>query len=453
MSATFNCPHCDKEYPNKASLIGRKVRCSKCKDVFQLQGDGTAVKIELIVKRPEAPQQAAAEAANTSRTTALAQELTRRQKQQVKKGITKRLEKNRNALRDAAMEAVAQVGEEQERAKVERKKESSSRLPSSVKVHLSGPVQKSTGRPMVLLLSTLLVLAVLVGLLLAEDTPQRIALDAFAQTIEDEYYAYPLRMDGYRKRMWLYSRDGVALPPLIVNADSATFDEPVEVKWSDLVAVSQKHLGGMSLMRQFAIWVSSDKQAMVEQLWAEYQQKHVFSSFLALLKQRNINYMHCSEYPKILADNGFSDLSIYVASLLLAGTSDASGTECRDYGLISSLTADNAEFHLLHGKRSMELIEKGNEYSIAMSGAFSGIVVGFTGIVGEPDEWRVLDLRFGDDMRAFFGEKHNPLIALTLRAHQNFQKAYADADDNSTNAEEDTDIFDSGGFGQGGGQP
>ncbi len=47
MSATFACPHCGATYPVKPVLVGRAVRCTKCKNAFKLRDDGIADKVEM----------------------------------------------------------------------------------------------------------------------------------------------------------------------------------------------------------------------------------------------------------------------------------------------------------------------------------------------------------------------------------------------------------------------
>ena len=117
MSATFCCPHCDKSYPKAPSLIGRKVRCSSCKNIFQLHGDGTAIKV--LAPGPDADK-AKVQAQAAAATAAV----TRRQKTQAQKSITSRIEKGRSALRDAAKDAIAaQIDSEQTRSSQPKKKE------------------------------------------------------------------------------------------------------------------------------------------------------------------------------------------------------------------------------------------------------------------------------------------------------------------------------------------
>jgi len=45
MATTFTCPHCQASYPFKPVLIGRPVRCTTCRQAFQLGADGIAVPV------------------------------------------------------------------------------------------------------------------------------------------------------------------------------------------------------------------------------------------------------------------------------------------------------------------------------------------------------------------------------------------------------------------------
>ncbi len=423
MSATFGCPHCDKQYPNNPSLIGRKVRCSSCKKVFQLQGDGKAIKIEIMEQDQSAPKKGP----STTRAS-VTQQLTKRQKTSVKKSITKRIEKGRSALRDAAKEAIAsQIGEGEsaDQVKKDSKKSSAVRPAREIEVHLSGAdTLPGKLKKLFLIVVALIVLVILYALLFVEPTPERAALNAYAGTVDPEQIAYPHRMNEYRSRMWLYSRDGTDLPPIVVNADKSEIVDIGEINWSNLIDICQKHVGGMSLMPNFGIMVNSDKQAMVEDMWENYQHKYDVPKFFKLLNQKNIKFHYCSKIPELLSQNGLSDREVYIVSLLLAGTRNKQGSACLDFGIISSLTADFAHVYEFHGKRGMELVERTNEYAISMTGPFCGIIIGFKGIQDRADEWRVLDMRLDESMSVYYDKKHNPLKILSNKARNALLNAF-----------------------------
>jgi hypothetical protein len=45
MATTFPCPHCRATYPLKPVLVGRPVRCTQCRQAFQLGADGIALPV------------------------------------------------------------------------------------------------------------------------------------------------------------------------------------------------------------------------------------------------------------------------------------------------------------------------------------------------------------------------------------------------------------------------
>ena len=59
MSDLFACPHCGAEYPRKPVLVGKVVRCTKCRNPFKLRPDGIA---DAVVESPSSAITAAADA-------------------------------------------------------------------------------------------------------------------------------------------------------------------------------------------------------------------------------------------------------------------------------------------------------------------------------------------------------------------------------------------------------
>lgn len=435
--STFGCPHCEKTYPANASLIGRKVRCSGCKGVFQLQGDGTARKVDLPESQHAAGQQ---QKAATAKHVDVTRQLTRRTRRQVKKSLTERLD--RGALREAAQQALAaaEAGDSQsdDAQKPSPASGSSLQRPArEIQVHLS---KRQGLRPSVKIALYTAVAAVVLLLIVVvgfnETPPERRALDYYAGTVDLEKISYPTRMRVYRGRTWVYTRDGVDLPPVIVDADKAEITNADQIDWSQITATCREHVDGMSLMRQFAILVSSDKQAMIERLWDEYQQKHDIARFYKILRNEQIRFLHCRKLPVLLSQSGLSQRDVYIVSLLIAGTRDQNGSPCIDFGLISSRTAEAAHVYEFYGSRGLELVERTNEYAISRTGSYCGLIIGFSGVQGHPDEWRVLDVRFGKEMDMFYDLKYNPLITLSNRAMNLIMNAYANPDYEDEEVEE-----------------
>jgi hypothetical protein len=68
MSDLFACPHCGAEYPRKPVLVGKVVRCTKCRNPFKLRPDGIA---DAVVESPSSAITAAADAKPESAPTAV----------------------------------------------------------------------------------------------------------------------------------------------------------------------------------------------------------------------------------------------------------------------------------------------------------------------------------------------------------------------------------------------
>ena len=420
MAAVFNCPHCEKSYPNNPALIGRKVRCSECKGVFQLQGDGVAIKVEVAEKKSAQP------GTNMAAKTQLTQQLKGRSKRINKKALTERIQNSRSALRDAAEAALSGVQEEKEEKYREEKKVKSSKLEAakSVEIYRSRQTNGGPFKTLCLALAFLVFAVCVIFFLLSEPSPQKTALDDFSKRVGKQLSEYPQRMNEYRKRMWIFTRDGINQPTIILNANMASLGDPVELPWDNYRSICQEHFGGMSLMPFLAIMVSSDKQAMVDQLWQSFDFKYDYFSFLRLLNRRGVKFILCSEVPKILKQAGVSDRDVYILSVLLAGTEDGTGSPCFDFGLLGNIAIERVDVSEFNGVGGMELIERANEYDVAGAVTFSGLVLGCSGVAGRADEWRVFDLRRGGGMSEFYDVKHNPFTTLSERTAEYLKKTY-----------------------------
>ena len=422
MSAVFPCPHCGKNYPNKSSLIGRKVRCADCKGVFQLQGDGKAVKIVLEDKK----SQKVGSGSGTANQH-ITRQLTHRTKRVNVENLNARIEKSRTSLRDAADAALSRAAESVD-AQVEEKPRSRSEKLASLK---SMEIHRRQQRPAKFQLRyfwmamCVLFLAVITGFIyLSEDSPAQKALDDFSERVDKEFVHYPLRMKEYRKRMWIYSRDGNELPPVFLNVNVARMDKQEELPWQRLVDICQKQFGGMSLLPSFAILVDSEKQAMVDQMWEQYSEKKYIEGFYKQLQSKGIRYIHCRTVPDLLKQEGVTDREIYIISLLLAGTSDEKGSPAKDFGLISTIKAQSTFICEFKGTGGMKLIERANDYDMLGSADFCGLALGFSGIPGRTDEWRILDLRHGKSMDDFFENRYNPFITLVAHVKSTINSQY-----------------------------
>lgn len=429
MAATFHCPHCEKAYPNNPALIGRKVRCSECKGVFQLQGDGVALKVE--TAKPKVEQQG-------QRSATARQQLTRQLKSRTKrlKGQSpdEKIANSRSALRDAADAALSGVQEERKQEEDTRRQQKSSRMAAakSVEIYRSGTTNSpARSTKIVLALLVFCGLSYFVSVLFVDAAPEVQALRDFSKRVGKERASFPLRMNEYRKRMWIYTRDGVESPHIILNADNARFVGQYTLDWSKISEICHRHFGGMSVLPFFAIMVSSDKQAKVEKIWEQYVDKFYLEGFYKLLKDQGIRFVHCRNIPSLLSDQGLSEVEVYVVSILLSGTADESGAPCPDFGLLSTISAEGVLLYEFKGAGGMELVERASAYEVLGSSHFCGLVLGVTGIAGQANEWRILDLRQGPSMSQYYQEQYNPFYTINDRAkkyiHTHFGNPHPEA--------------------------
>ena len=418
MPKTFNCSYCSKEYPHSATLIGKKLRCSGCKNVIQLRADGSVVKI---VERKDTEQVA------NKKTKEQSQPLTKRQKKQVEKTLTRSLERRKSALNAAAQDAIKSFDDTLQN---DHKPQQEKSAPATTTIGASSQVDgqkhkvvRSTyaqkhqiNSTAIIGVFSLLISIVVLLFYFWEPAKERVALAAFSKTVPSEFSRYPLKLEAYRNRMWLYTRDGVEAPPIVLNAKHAEITFLERAEWSELSRWCNEMLKDMSLVRRFGMWVSSDKQVQVETLWNNYVDKSNLPMFYGLLEEKGIKFMHCEIVPAKMKERGFSEPVIYVASLLLAGTGDKHGRPCRDFGLASDQYAEVMEIYEFNGDKSLTLVEKQNEYEISGGSHYTGLIVGFINTSESESEYRVLDIRFDRTMSDFYKDIYNPLRKLTKSA-------------------------------------
>ena len=434
MQRTFLCPHCDKKYPVLPTLVGRKVRCTKCKSVFQLQYDGIAIKVETNTESDE-PSRTALEAkpgAPALDKKSLGQGIgrdkgasqTRPQTRAIKRK-TERIRQIRSSLKDAADSVVDSMSPATEAAP-ERGSQSSSEAvvrdglsePTLAPVVLTGEGKRQSQmrtRFMMVLGAALFLLYIISAM---EPTAQQRALTDFSSTLPDEQRKYPHKMPAYRERMWIFTRDGVTLPPLVLNAKDATLLEAQTFDWASVVAACAPQLEGLEKHAKFAMWHEIGRAAEVEQLWAQQPNNQNIEEFYLSLAKKGIAFLRYEQLQAKLFDHGLPGELVYTASLLLAGTRSATGAACRDMGLQNGLLPKQLILSEFSRADGYLLIDAEGGYRHGSSHHYTGLVAGFVGFPGRADEWRVLDFRIAEAMDAFYVKKHNPLLVAAKRAHE-----------------------------------
>ena len=124
-----------------------------------------------------------------------------------------------------------------------------------MKVLLSGrKSQRDTNKRVLSFLAILAFIIVLIVSFIPAVTEQQQALNAFAQAVGKNQYAHPHRMEEYRKRMWLYSRDGTNLPPIILNAAEAEQKLTARCDWTVVLSNCASVLEGKVFSKKFGIF-------------------------------------------------------------------------------------------------------------------------------------------------------------------------------------------------------
>ncbi|NRA38380.1 MAG: hypothetical protein HRU15_09590 [Planctomycetes bacterium] len=107
MAESFDCPHCDAFYSIMPTLVGRKVRCNRCKNVFQLQPDGIAIKVG-VPSATASSSQTALEKSTPEAARGIPVKKQRSHTAAIRKD-TQRIQKMRSSLQDMANKAIEDI--------------------------------------------------------------------------------------------------------------------------------------------------------------------------------------------------------------------------------------------------------------------------------------------------------------------------------------------------------
>ena len=425
MARTFVCPHCEKQYPALPVLVGRKVRCSGCRELFQLAFDGIAKKVgstQTSIAEPDVAGGSALEAkpGNQKATLGTQQPAAKSRPQAgAIKRKTERIKRMRESLQQATAQAIDSI-EETAPKDVKSERELSAQATTTHSSVILGNERPHTKNRLGIFAGSILVMCACAFILLqfTESSPEQAALSNFSATVGDDQRSSPQRMNAYRDRMWLYTRDGVHAPPVVLNADDSEVSAVVTVDWTQVVSSCLPVLEGLEKNPYFAAYFEAGKAAEVQEVWLKHQNNIHIEEFYLEIERRGISCLRFNDLYDRMVQKGLTREAMYVASLLLAGTSSLDGMPCRNMGLQSGIMPELMVFAKFSGKQGIVLMEAEEGYRYVTAHEFSGLIVGFTGFPGRQDEWRVLDVRLSQDMGEFFTRQHNPLRRAAKFAHQ-----------------------------------
>ncbi len=451
MAKTFACPHCDNTYPILPTLVGRKVRCTHCKNAFQLQYDGIAIKVgagsqagtnagpQVQAREPSGKQEALESKSPDLKSEKKPKSATgvdtgvRPQTKAIKRH-TERNKKTRSSLQDAAQQAVQSVetsgavSKDDDKIKASTQPKSATTVErekgiSSVVLTGSEQQQRQINKQVVLVLVLICAAFYGISFLLSETLAER-CLREFTEPVSSVDRVYPNRLPAYQKRMWAFTRDGKEPAPVLLNVDKAHVAEEQRFDWTEVVAACSPELDNLEMNLHLGIWHLPQEREKIESHWDAYVNKRLVEGFYQGLTRHKIRHLRFEELQPMLLKKGISKEAVYVISILLAGTSDASGARIADFGLKGDVMPSQLIMHEFNGEEGHILIDSGGVYAGSTTPVYSGLIAGFvnyTGLQQTEDQWRILDVRLGAEIDAYYAAAHNPLAKLAERIHEDLR--------------------------------
>ncbi len=263
----FPCPHCGAKYPFKKVLIGRNVRCTKCRNAFALQKTGIAIKVEPRgPTQPEQSDQEDQEAPATARVQADADLSLNEVKQKAQERIKKQellKQKLSDTLSNAAMSALeAEVekelsDEKKTKKKTQIKKERGTEI---IRTNQSQLDHKRNQNFLYIVSACIgaLVIGILVVLLRAE-TPQELAISIYAQDPPYDTKDKPESVDHYRSLMWYAQIPNKKPQVVIVDLENSSMEGEPETYYSDLSDELNKFKSLSRMYKQIS-WKATSKE-------------------------------------------------------------------------------------------------------------------------------------------------------------------------------------------------
>jgi hypothetical protein len=401
MSATtFPCPHCGATYPLKPVLIGKVVRCTTCKQPFQLGPDGVAVKVVSATPAPVPPTPAPAPGSAPGRVPTPAGQTKRgnterillsgQQKEQRKAMAASLSTAMGDALRaEAAAEAesVAQPGkpatEKRTRSARMSAAETGKRKPGPAV--LTGEGEREAANLRVWIGGALAVVAmvVLLGWLLTYDGPRRQALEAFLAVVPGADNTYGRRIEAIQARAWLTADapGGSGVAPFI-DLPRASLARVQSAPGTALLDAADK-IKELSWLSPPGVWINLPGEG--RKLAASVPAK---DAFLREAAKAKLIVLDANGLRRHLTSNGRDEMTARVAVALVQGeTAPGKNTWL---ARMTQKPPDRIESCEFSGDRGLLLVDTGSGYQ-TRERPYKGILVRLVG-EGWPGEWRVLTL-------------------------------------------------------------
>lgn len=367
---SFSCPHCAVNYPFKAALVGKAIRCKACQGVFRLRSDGLAERVVEAVapvvatsssgaSAPPAPA-APEESKERSRSGRLL--VTAKQDDLRKQMAASLAESMGKALESGAVKA------EEKKAKTDSFAKTPEGQKRSRKVILTGEGERAAENDRRWLLGSLAALVVIIALIwvLNHENSREKAVDAYVSEVSARDNVYGKRAQAIVNRAWIIAPalNRPAVDP-VIGADNPTFSAIITIPASALAPLVK--LKGHRFYRDLGLWAEPAN--------------------LAKIQSKTLSGTPASTVLKSLANGGLDDDNLAILDQLLHG--EPSPTAKDTLAKLIDDLPPKIKICRVHGTQGSSLIDIGGGYRIR-SGPFTGTLVAFEG-PGWSGEWRMLD--------------------------------------------------------------
>ena len=444
MSDTFACPHCAAKYPVKPALVGRNLRCTSCKQAFQLQGSGIALRVK---SRSDNLRQNATdedtkrhnkENLRSTKDRIADEERANRAREKAAQVKRERLRQAMAAtLSKSAADALEVESSKEETRQHERKQASRSRV-ASQEAALNGMSVVLTGQSkqahklkaiLVAIVAVAVALVAIFYVVMSSNSAQQQALAYYAEYPPAERQKYPERLRYYMEKMWY-----VALPAsvkssiVIVDIHKAQMSGPIETLSTDGAAAyiaqfkDMTHLyldehwqataeeealrtslleedpeGLSNTLRTLPdIWVSKGDEELARSLWWADGGKtsggfQLAGKLLALKKK----VVETRRIPQELAKQMPDQTAAHILSHLFIGETDFKGGQAWQKALLAGAIPTSLQIQRFTGEGAM-LTDTGDNTELVFGTAYQGMLLRCDGLA-EADEqgndWRVFEVQ------------------------------------------------------------
>ncbi len=367
---SFSCPHCVANYPFKAALVGKAIRCKSCQGVFRLRPDGLA---ERVMEAP-APAASGSGSGVTSAPPPPAPELAKDNARSGRLQVTSQQDDLRKQMAANLAESMGKALEsdavkaEEKKTKTGAQGKTSEGKKRSGKVILTGEGERAAENDQRWLLGGLAALVVLIGLIwvLTRENSREQAVDAFTAEVPTSDNVYGKRAQAIVNRAWIIApalnRPGV---DPIIGADNPIFSTISTIPASALAPLVK--LKGQRFYRDLGLWIEPAN--------------------LPKVKSKALSGTPASAVLKNLANGGLDDDGLAILDQLLHGEPSPATKDILER-LVDDLPP-KIRICRVHGAQGSSLIDIGGGYRIR-SGPFTATLVAFEG-PGWSGQWRVLD--------------------------------------------------------------